>query len=158
MNKKTVASVKYPTPQWLRIIVRCCLWITGLYAFVSIQIDFTDFGVSIATENLILKYMAVFSSVISVVARFIGEKPINFATQDFDMEKQAWLITDQTTVEGVPVDTFIINSSGEYYRGVNSELQPFLATTQPSAQLGLNINGAVVLSTSFVNGVPPIFP
>lgn len=82
---KTVAGsegMKYPTPTWFRTIIRACLWITGLYALVSIQINFTDFGISIATENLILKYMAVFSTLVSVVGRFIGEKPIDFRTQD----------------------------------------------------------------------------
>lgn len=75
---KLVASINYPTPMWLRKIVRIMLWVTGVYAFLSIQVNFTDFGMSIATENLVLKYMAVLSSLVSVIARFIGEKPISF--------------------------------------------------------------------------------
>jgi hypothetical protein len=79
-DTKLVASVVYPTPEWLRRSVRACTWITGLYAIMSIQIDLTDFGVSIATENLILKYMAAFTTLISIVARFIGVKPVKFDT------------------------------------------------------------------------------
>ena len=76
---KTVISVNYPTPNWVRMIVRACTWITAIYGFLSIQINLTDFGVSIAQENLILKYMAVFTGFISVIARFIGVKPVSFA-------------------------------------------------------------------------------
>lgn len=75
---KTVASVNYPTPLWLRKIVRVCLWITGAYALLSIHVNFTDFGISVPTENLILKYMAAFSALVSGIARFVGEKPISF--------------------------------------------------------------------------------
>lgn len=77
-KKELVASFDYPTPLWLRKIVRVCLWITGLYAVISINVNFTDFGISIPTENLILKYMAAFSATISGIARFIGEKPVSF--------------------------------------------------------------------------------
>lgn len=61
---------------WVRKIVRALTWITAIYAFLSIQINLTDFGVSIATENLILKYMAVFTGLVSVVARFLGVEPV----------------------------------------------------------------------------------
>lgn len=63
---------------WVRKIVRALTWITAIYAFLSIQINLTDFGVSIATENLILKYMAVFTGLVSVVARFLGVEPVKF--------------------------------------------------------------------------------
>lgn len=81
-DTKLVASVEYPTPQWVRRFVRGCTWITGLYALLSIQVNLTDFGVSIPTENLILKYMAVFSFTVSVIARFIGVKPVKFDTDN----------------------------------------------------------------------------
>lgn len=82
MENKIVASLTYPTPEWLRKTVRFCTWLTAIYAFLSIQVNLTDFGVSIATENLILKYMAVFSGLVSVVARFVGVKPVHFDTDE----------------------------------------------------------------------------
>lgn len=82
MGTETVISVKYPTPLWFRKIVRIATWVTAVYAFLSIQIDLTDFGISLKAENLILKYMAVFSGLVSVIARFIGVKPIKFDTDE----------------------------------------------------------------------------
>lgn len=83
-DTKTVVSTIYPTPMWVRYIVRGCLWITGIYALISWQLDLKDFGVSVVTENLFLKYMAMFSTVISMVARFIGVKPVKFDTDHPD--------------------------------------------------------------------------
>lgn len=83
-DTKTVVSTNYPTPMWVRYIVRGATWITALYGFLSIQINLTDFGVDIATENLILKYMAVFTGLISVIARMIGVKPVKFDTDHPD--------------------------------------------------------------------------
>lgn len=79
---KTTLAPTYPTPMWVRYVVRALCWITGLYALVSMQINFTDFGVSIATENLILKYMAVLTTLVSVIARLIGEKPVSLTGSD----------------------------------------------------------------------------
>lgn len=76
--------MKYPTPMWFRKIVRGATWITATYALLSIQVNLTDFGVSIVTENLILKYMAAFTGLISGVARFIGVKPVKFDTDHPD--------------------------------------------------------------------------
>lgn len=101
---KIVASMQYPTPQWFRVFIRTCLWITGLYALVSIQINFTDFGVSIATENLILKYMAVFSTLVSVIGRFIGEKPIDFSR--FEANTQHMYAVSKINAWNDPVQAF----------------------------------------------------
>ena len=49
-----------------------------MYALVSIHINFTDFGMSVATENLVLKYLTVLTTIVSVIGRVIGEKPITF--------------------------------------------------------------------------------
>lgn len=76
--QKTVISLDTPTPMWVRKTVRALTWITAIYAFLSIQINLTDFGVSIPTENLILKYMAVFTGFVSVLARFLGVEPVKF--------------------------------------------------------------------------------
>jgi hypothetical protein len=79
-QEKVVVSLTSPTPMWVRKIVRFLTWITAIYAFLSIQVNLTDFGVSIAMENLILKYMAVFTGLVSVIARFLGVEPIRFDT------------------------------------------------------------------------------
>lgn len=79
---KLVIDPNYPTPNWVRWIVRSLTWITGSWAILITQINLADFGLSLWHQFLILKYMAVFSFFISVVARTIGVKPVNLLTKD----------------------------------------------------------------------------
>lgn len=78
MENKTVLSVKYPTPLWLRKIVRVLTWIAAIWGGAQLFVDFRDFGVSEATAFLILKYASGAAGLISGIARFVGEKPVYF--------------------------------------------------------------------------------
>lgn len=68
-----------PTPLFVRKTVRALTWITAIWAIISLTIDLKDFGVSEATETLIVKYSASFTGLISLIARFIGVKPVNLS-------------------------------------------------------------------------------
>lgn len=80
VKEKVVVSLDTPTPMGVRKIVRALTWITAIYAIVSINVNFTDFGMSVATENLVLKYMATFTGLISMIARFLGVEPVKLDT------------------------------------------------------------------------------
>ena len=167
-NTRVVASMKYPTPQWFRVFIRTCLWITGLYALVSIQINFTDFGVSIATENLILKYMAVFSTLVSVIGRFIGEKPIDFsrfeANEEQHMtvyapleEKSDYLNKIGSTIINSTAILYVANNSGTaWFDNDAPNLHPDLVVegTWDSPPV-IFINGAGVQSVELLGGAHP---
>lgn len=76
MNKTTI-SLQHPTPTWAKYIVRTLLWITGIYAMLTLSgFDLTDFGVNDHIDGLITKYMVIATSLSSVIARFIGVEPV----------------------------------------------------------------------------------
>lgn len=77
-TKVGAQGLQYPTPEWVRRIVRSLTWITAIWAIISLTLDLKDFGISEATETLIVKYSASFTGLISLIARFIGVKPVNF--------------------------------------------------------------------------------
>lgn len=79
---KTVLSLNAPTPNWVRVFVRACTWITAIWALLALFVDLRDFGVPELTASLILKYMSGLTGMFSVIARFIGIKPIAFNDQD----------------------------------------------------------------------------
>lgn len=76
---KTVISLTAPTPNWVRVVVRGITWITAIWALLALFVDLRDFGVPDATANLILKYMSGLTGAISVIARFVGVKPVSLA-------------------------------------------------------------------------------
>lgn len=79
---KPVVSLNHPTPEWIKYVIRGISWVTALWALALIfNVDLTDFGVSIQTEVLVLKYMASLTGIVSVIARFVGVKPVNFMEQ-----------------------------------------------------------------------------
>jgi len=73
-----VQGLSNPAPAWVRIVVRSATWATGFWALVIQCFDMKDFGVTLATENKILKIAASATLFISIIARFIGVKPISF--------------------------------------------------------------------------------
>lgn len=169
---KTVGGsegMKYPTPVWFRTIIRGCLWITGLYALISINVDFKDFGVSVATENLILKYMAVFSTLVSIVGRFIGEKPIDFRVYQTNTTDGQYVIFDAATdtvtkFNGLPLSppypdvptwannngmSTILNDGPGYYKLL------YVSSDEPFT---IVIQGQLLNSTGFAGGRPPLRP
>lgn len=70
-------ALNYPTPEWARKAVRSLTWITAIWAIISLTLDLKDFGISEATETLIVKYSASFTGLVSLIARFIGVKPVS---------------------------------------------------------------------------------
>lgn len=77
-----INSLNSPTPVFVRTIVRSLTWITAIWAIISLSVDFTDFGMSEATETLIVKYSASFTGLVSVLARFVGVKPVNLTERN----------------------------------------------------------------------------
>lgn len=76
MNKTTI-SLKHPTPNWVRIIIRTIGWTGGIFAFLlTIGLDLQDFGVPEALNFKILKYMSMAYLAASAIGRMIGVEPV----------------------------------------------------------------------------------
>lgn len=82
-DKKIVASLKYPTPKWLRAIIRTGLWVSGIWSLlITIGFDIRDFGLTDNQAIIFLKYTVMGTTLLSVIGRFIGEKPVKFDTDE----------------------------------------------------------------------------